>query len=141
VAADNRLTADQLAALAPGDPVVIESAADVGRPRRSAGTVVRIEGPHVVVSWRSARGVLYLHRYGRRDGLRIGGGHRAELVNAQVSISGAPEQRHRERRIDEAYRAWARSRGDVEKLRDLQAAISACLDDSAYLDDGVAEQH
>jgi len=27
-------------------------------------------------------------------------------------------------RVDAAYQAWARTRGDLEKLRELQAAIS-----------------
>jgi hypothetical protein len=50
VAAEERLTADQLAALVPGDPVTIETAADFTRPRYSTGTVVRLEGTQVVVS-------------------------------------------------------------------------------------------
>jgi hypothetical protein len=41
VAADNRLTAEQLAALAPGDVVTIECAGHFQRPRRTVGTVVR----------------------------------------------------------------------------------------------------
>jgi hypothetical protein len=57
VAADNRLTAEQLAALAPGDPVTIEITADFRKPRYSTGTVVRLEGSCLVVSWRSLRGV------------------------------------------------------------------------------------
>jgi hypothetical protein len=50
VAAENRLTADQIAALAPGDTVTIESAADFNRPRNAVGTVVRVSGSHIVVS-------------------------------------------------------------------------------------------
>lgn len=50
MAAEERLTADQLAALVPGDPVTIETAADFTRPRYSTGTVVRLEGPQIVVS-------------------------------------------------------------------------------------------
>ena len=87
MAVGNRLSADQLAALAPGDAVVIESASDFGRSRRSSGTVVRIESAHIVVSCCSPRGVRYVQRYSRRDGARLGGGHRAELVNADMGES------------------------------------------------------
>ncbi len=45
---DNRLTADQLAALSPGDAVTIERGADFNRRRYWTGTVVRVEGPRVV---------------------------------------------------------------------------------------------
>ena len=40
--AGTRLTADQLAALAPGDTVIVESGADSGRTRRRSGTVTRV---------------------------------------------------------------------------------------------------
>jgi hypothetical protein len=56
VAAHNRLTADQIAALGPGDTVTIESAADFARPRHARGTVVRVAGPHIVVTCKSPRG-------------------------------------------------------------------------------------
>jgi hypothetical protein len=68
VAAENRLTADQIAALAPGDTVTTESAADFGRPRHAFGTVVRLAGTHIVVSCQSPRGVRYVHHFARRDG-------------------------------------------------------------------------
>ena len=130
MAAENRLTAEQLATLAPGDSVTIESAADFGRPRHSTGTVVRIEGPHIVVSWRSARGVPYVHRYGRRDGVRAGGGHRAELVeNLGGDRLALAEPRKQVLRIDAAYREWARNRADIERRRRLQAAIAECLEE------------
>ena len=51
MAAHNRLTADQIAALAPGDTVTIESAADF-----ALGTVVRVAGPHIVVTCKGPRG-------------------------------------------------------------------------------------
>jgi hypothetical protein len=56
VAAENRLSAEQLGALAPGDTVVIETSGDFRRPKLTTGIVVRIEGPHLVVSTRSPRG-------------------------------------------------------------------------------------
>ncbi len=60
---ENRLTAEQLAALEPGDTVTIESAADFGRPRHAVGTVVRVAGPHIVVSCTSPRGVRCVHHF------------------------------------------------------------------------------
>jgi hypothetical protein len=87
VAAENRLTADQIAALAPGDQELIEISGDFRRPRQTPGTVVRVAGPHIVVTCKSPRGVRYVHHFSRRDGVRIGGGHRAKLVNTQ---SAAP---------------------------------------------------
>jgi hypothetical protein len=64
-----------------------------------------------------------VHRFDRRDGVRVGGGQRAELVNATAEVPQLPEERRRELRIDAAYRAWTRNRGDVQKLRELQAAV------------------
>src|SRR4051794_38910229 len=71
LAAENRLTIEQLAALSPGDVVVVEISGDFRRPRRTAGTVVRVEGSQIVLSEPSSRGVAYVNRYSRRDGLRI----------------------------------------------------------------------
>jgi hypothetical protein len=85
LAAENRLTIEQLAALSPGDVVVAEVSGDFRRPRRITGTVVRLEGSQIVVSERSARGVAYVNRYSRRDGLRIG---RGSLPTAPGLVSG-----------------------------------------------------
>jgi hypothetical protein len=130
VAAENRLTSEQLAALAPGDTVTVEISGDFRRPRRSPGTVVRIEGPQVVISKSSARGVLYIERYSRRDGLRLGRGTTAQLVDGAADAPTTSEERRRQLRVDAAYRAWARQRGDVGKLRELQAAIAEALEES-----------
>src|SRR4051794_21883122 len=84
MAAENRLSADQLAALVPGDTVVIETSGDFRRPKLTTGIVVRIEGSHLVVSTRSPRGVCYVTQFGRRDGVSVGGGRRSELVNGEA---------------------------------------------------------
>ncbi len=135
MSAENRLTADQLAALAPGDTVTIESAADFGRPRRSTGTVVRIDSVHIVVTCSSPRGVRYVQRSGRRDGVRDGGGDRAELVNADPTGSGTAEQRRQAQLVDALYREWKKNRSDLDKLSRLRDAISECLDER------LVEQH
>jgi hypothetical protein len=44
-----------------------------GRPKLSTGTVVRPEGPYVVASVRSPGAVPYVHRFGRRGGVGLGG--------------------------------------------------------------------
>ncbi|MGY1618586.1 hypothetical protein ACI797_17755 [Geodermatophilus sp. SYSU D00691] len=102
MSAENRLTVDQLAALSPGDQVTIETAGDVRRPRRATGTVVRFEGPHIVVSCRSPRGVAYVHHFGRRDGIRAGGGRNAELVNAAAAAAVTSKERRRQLGVDAA---------------------------------------
>jgi hypothetical protein len=128
VAADNRLTAEQLAALAPGDPVVIEFVRDFRRPKHVAGSIVRFVGSQIVVSCRSDRGVPYVHHFDRR-GIRVGGSGHAELVSAAVSEPVSAEQRRHAAAVDAAYREWTRSRDDVDRLRQLRDAIDACLDD------------
>jgi hypothetical protein len=128
VAADNRLSDEQLAALVPGDVVAIEISADFQKPRYSIGTVVRLEGSCIVVSWRSPRGVPYVHRYELRNGVRIGGGHHAQLVRPETpETAPTDDATKRLRRIDALYREWSGDRADVERLRQLQAAISDCL--------------
>jgi hypothetical protein len=56
VAADNRPTAEQIAALESGGTVTVESAADFARPRHALGTVVRLAGPYIVVTCQSPCG-------------------------------------------------------------------------------------
>jgi hypothetical protein len=127
VSAVNRLTGEQLADLAPGDPVVVETGGDFRRPQQSSGTVVRVSGAHIVVSVRSARGVPYVHQFGRRDGVCTAGARRSELVNPDGLPADAPsEQRWHAARIDALYREWKRSR-DGETLRQLHAAIGEHL--------------
>jgi hypothetical protein len=129
VGAHNRLTADQIAALEPGDTVTIESAAaDFGRPRHALGTVVRVAGTHIVVSCKSPGGVRYVHHFARRDGVRIGGGHRAELVTLETADSASPQRRRQLLHIDALYREWTSRRSDLDRLRRLQAAVAECLD-------------
>jgi len=130
LAAENRLSAEQLAALVPGDVVMVETSGDLRRPKLCAGTVVRIEGSCLVVSTKGARGAAYIHRFGRRSGASIGGGRHSELVTGEPLEAGPSDARRHQLRIDAAYRAWARNRVDVAKLRDLQAAISEALDGS-----------
>ena len=113
---ENRLTSDQLAALAPGDSVPIECAGDFRRTRYVAGTVVRIAGLHIVVSVKGPRGMIYQERYGRRDGVRDGKSlTRTELVNGDGQ-SDAKALRPTQR-IDVLYREWARDRSDAAGLR------------------------
>jgi hypothetical protein len=126
VAADNRLAAEQLAALAPGDRVTIEFARDFRRPKHVAGHVVRFVGSQIVVSCRSDRGVSYVHQFDRR-GVRVGGGGHAELVTADAPGPTSFDQRRQAARVDAAYRDWTRNRDDVDRLRQLREAIDECL--------------
>ena len=63
---ENRLTAEQLSALIPGDVVTLESGNEFGGRRHTTGTVARITARHVVV-----RCGAYIECYGLRDGLRM----------------------------------------------------------------------
>jgi hypothetical protein len=71
LAAENRLTVDQLAALAAGDGVTIESGEEFGRRRYCSGTVARINGSYLTVASTSAGGAKPVERYSLRDGFRI----------------------------------------------------------------------
>jgi len=124
VAAGNRLTGEQLAALAPGDTVTIETGSDFGRSRHTTGTVVRTGPLHVVVSVAGPRGGTFIERYSLRDGLRDSGGP-AELVTTDAGNPATRDLlRRRTQRIDTAYRQWSRRRDDVAALQELQDAIS-----------------
>ncbi len=105
MAVDNRLTGEQLAALAPGDPVTIEFVRDFRRPKQVAGTVVRVTGSRIVVSCCS----------------------RAERVAGGPPEPTSPEQRRQAARVDAAYREWTRNRNDVERVGHLCAAIDHYL--------------
>lgn len=96
------------------------------RRRLTAGTVCRVEGSSIVVSTRSARGVPYIDRFGRRDGFRIGGGSHAELVNSDPTAA-ATRRRPEIARVDAAYRAWTRNRAGLDELHELQPAVAEAL--------------
>jgi hypothetical protein len=123
VSAENRLTAEQLAALRPGETVIVESGAEFGRRRHATATVVRVNASHVVVCCEGPRGGQFVEQYRLRDGVRAGGGH-AELVSPEFDDPAARDHlRRRTQRIDTAYRQWTRRRAEVDALRELQEAI------------------
>jgi hypothetical protein len=121
LAVENRLTADELAALAPGDPVTVESGVEFARRRNTDGTVARVTNRHVVV-----RCGGYVECYRLRDGIRDGGAGRAELVHNHALRDGQDERPIKH--IDEAYRDWTRSRSDLDRLRRLHKAIGEALE-------------
>jgi hypothetical protein len=122
VSAENRLTAEQLAALAPGDVVTVESGAEFGRRRHTTGTVARLTDRHVVVRVGS-----FVELFRLRDGVRDGGGY-AELVDNGPRLEG--EAHRRARQIDLLYRDWTRNRGDLDRLQQLHVAIGELLEES-----------
>jgi hypothetical protein len=127
VSVENRLTAEQLAALMPGDTVLIESGFEFGRRRYGSGTVVRVDASDILVKT-DGRGGTFVERYSRRDGIRVGGLTRAELINPDDPEPVLTETRRRTRHIDTLYREWTRNRIGLDRLRRLHAAISECLE-------------
>ncbi len=125
------LTAEQLGALQPGDPVTIERAVTGRRPSLATGTVVRTGPTAVIVSvpGRGNRG-KYIERYSRRDGVRVGRGTRAQLVDPGSDDRATRAlDKQRTHHVDVLYRAWSRRRNDVEALRQLHSAIEELLPD------------
>src|SRR3954469_8437016 len=123
------LTAEQLGELEPGDPVTIETAVTGRRPSLATGTVVRTEptGVIVAVPGRGGRGT-YIERYSRRNGVRVGRGPRAQLVDVSSDDRAGHElEKQRTGHVDVLYRAWSRRRNDVDALRQLHAAIEELL--------------
>ncbi len=125
---DNRLTANQLLALTPGDTVTIESGAEFGRRKYRSGQVVRLDPSYVVVKASGPKGGTFIERYGLRDGVRVGGVNRAALVNTDPARVDLPEARRRTSHIDSLFREWSRNRTDTDRLRRLYAAIGECLE-------------
>jgi hypothetical protein len=121
VGVDNRLTAEQLAGLMAGDSVAIESGAEFSRRRYRTGRVVRIDPCHIVVNSPGPRGGAFIERYSHRDGVRVGGVGRAELVQTDSSESVLTEARRRTQHIDVLYREWAKQRTDLDRLEQLHA--------------------
>jgi hypothetical protein len=92
---------------------------------------VRLEGSCRLVSWRSPRGIAYIYHYRRRDGVRVGGGHHAQLVQPETAQTvPTNDERQRLRRVDALYREWTRNRADVNTLGGLQDAIQEALESS-----------
>ena len=79
---------------------------------------------------RTTRGGTFVERYGRRDGVGVGGVARAALVNGDTAAA-TTEQRRQRHRIDTLDRAWVRNRDDVDALSELHAAIADHLAESA----------
>ena len=137
MSAENRLSPHQLAALALGDSVTIESGADSGRPRYASGTVIRRTATHLVIRCTTKHGGVYQEQYRLRDGTRDGGGGRAELVSLPALDIVSTEQRQQLLRVDALFREWARDRTDVDKLRRLHDAIGECLQERGALPRGL----
>lgn len=123
LSAENRLTAEQLAALGPGDQVTIESGAEFRAPKLTDATVISVTESRITVRCSGRAGGIYVENYSRRDGQRVGRGMRGQLVN-RTATEQTDGRRAGTQRIDAAYRQWARNRADLDALRALQAAIA-----------------
>lgn len=131
---ENRLPADQLEALAPGDLVLIENWPRGWRgPGYATAAVKRTTATQVVVTRKAARGGTYEERYRKKDGGLVGNEMgRAELVDpTHPRTVRALAQANREKRaagIDSLAHQWSRNRDDLDLLRELQVAIGEYLD-------------
>jgi hypothetical protein len=92
--------------------------------------VVRLDPSSVLVKASGPKGGTFVERYSLRDGVRVGGINRAELINADLSGPALTEARRRTLHIDSLFREWSRNRTDVDRLRRLHRAISECLEEA-----------
>ena len=92
MSAQNRLSPERLAALTVGDEVTIEAAGSYREPERRTGTVVRLTATEIFVRCTTRDGVPYQERYGRRDGVRLGG-ERAEVVTSELHTAASRKER------------------------------------------------
>ena len=118
--------------------IALESGAEFGRRRCTTGTVVRVNSSHIVINCSGPRGGTFIERYSRRDGIRVGGLSRAELVNPGSAEPALTEARRRTAYIDVLYRDWTRNRADVDGLRRLYTAIREYLDEVQSGDEGAS---
>jgi hypothetical protein len=126
--AGTRLSPGELAALGPGDAVTIESGADFGRTRRTAGIVTRVTDTKAFVRVQSARGVPYVQEFSLRTGWRTGRGNYAALVHPDAGQDRSVDDQRRDlARINMLWRAWSRNPGDVEALRELHEMLGQRL--------------
>ena len=88
---------------------------------------MRLTGTEIFVRCTTRDGVTYQERYGRRDGVRLGGG-RAELVKPELE-NALPREERSVRRIDGLFRRWRRDPDDLVAMRRLRDAISDYLQD------------
>ncbi len=92
--------------------------------------MVRLDPSSVLVKASGPKGGTFVERYSLRDGVRVGGINRAELINADLSGPALTEARRRTLHIDSLFREWSRNRTDVDRLRRLHRAISECLEEA-----------
>jgi hypothetical protein len=122
---DNRLTADQLAALAPGDTVIAKTNRGTwsGYDIRPV-TVARLTRTQLIVHEPGPRGPLEF-RFRRDDGSQIG--DRGLLLDADhpdtIRALAAVDRKRAEERIDALAHTWRRDR-NPDTLRRLHAAIT-----------------
>ena len=89
--------------------------------------MVRLTGTEILVRCTTRDGVTYQERYGRRDGVRLGG-ERAELVTAEPDNAGSRTEQGVSR-IEALFRRWQRDPDDLELLHQPRDAIDDHLQD------------
>lgn len=130
---ENRLPAEKMAALAPGDTVLVEEWPRGWRdPGYVTATVARVTATQIVVTRARATGE-YVERYRKRDGGLVGeSSGRAELVDPEHPRTVTGLTRSARTRgasaIDTLASRWSRDRDDLDLLRQLQTAIGEYLD-------------
>jgi hypothetical protein len=126
----NAMPAEKLAALEPGDTVIVErSVTGWTRSELKTGRVAKLTPKQIVVHYPGTNGTVEA-RFRRTDGQRVG--ERGAILDPEhpstVRDIAAHNRESRRRAIDGLAERWTRARDNLDLLRRLQVAISEYLD-------------
>lgn len=128
---NNRLPADQIASLEPGDTVIIESSIGTfARSQVRTGKVAKLTAKQVVVHYPGVRGTTEV-RFRKQDAGQVGDGYGYLLDPTHpTTVDRLARDRRESRRqqIDALAGRWSRERDNLNLLRQLHTAVGEYLD-------------